>query len=148
MRQQAIEAIVSPVRASLERVDSHIHELEKARTGAYATLHEQVRSLLETQTLLRTETGKLVTALRTPGVRGRWGEVQLRRVVEMAGMLDHCDFTTQSTSSYDDVRIRPDLLVMGAHGHRRLQDLIFVFLNRNAPEGAVLPPSPTRTIAG
>jgi len=111
MRQQAIEAIVSPVRASLERVDSHIHELEKARTGAYATLHEQVRSLLETQTLLRTETGKLVTALRTPGVRGRWGEVQLRRVVEMAGMLDHCDFTTQSTSSYDDVRIRPDLLV-------------------------------------
>ena len=111
MRQQAIFAMVAPVRASLEKVDSQIQELEKARSGAYAALHEQVRSLLETQAQLRAETGKLVTALRTPGVRGHWGEIQLRRVVEMAGMLDHCDFVTQATIGSDDVRIRPDLLV-------------------------------------
>jgi len=111
MRQQAIVAMVTPVRASLEKVDSKIQELEKARSGAYAALHEQVRSLLETQAQLRAETGKLVTALRTPGVRGHWGEIQLQRVVEMAGMLDHCDFVTQSTIGSDDVRIRPDLLV-------------------------------------
>jgi DNA recombination protein RmuC len=111
MRQQAIFAMVTPVRASLDKVDSQIRELEKARSGAYASLHEQVRSLLETQAQLRAETGKLVTALRTPGVRGHWGELQLRRVVEMAGMLDHCDFVTQTTVGSEDVRIRPDLLV-------------------------------------
>jgi len=71
MRQQAIVELVAPVRNSLDKVDSQIQELEKARAGAYAALHEQVRGLLETQTQLRAETGKLVTALRTPGVRGR-----------------------------------------------------------------------------
>src|SRR5689334_13993254 len=110
-RQQAIGEIVAPVRASLEKVDSHIQELEKARAGAYAGLHEQVRSLIETQANLRTETAKLVTALRSPSARGNWGEVQLRRVVEMAGMLDHCDFVTQATLFSDEGRLRPDLQV-------------------------------------
>ena len=76
LRQQAIAAMVSPMRASLDKVDTRIQELEKARAGAYAALHEQVRSLTETQSHLRTETGKLVTALRTPSARGRWGEIQ------------------------------------------------------------------------
>ena len=111
MRQQAIVELVAPVRDSLDKVDSKIQELEKARAGAYAALHEQVRGLAETQTQLRAETGKLVTALRTPGVRGRWGEIQLRRVVEMAGMLDHCDFVTQAAVDSEEGRLRPDLLV-------------------------------------
>jgi len=111
LRQQAIGELVAPVRVSLDKVDSKIQELEKARAGAYAALQEQVRSLIETQSQLRSETGKLVTALRTPGVRGNWGEMQLRRVVEMAGMLDHCDFTAQTTLLGEEGRLRPDLLV-------------------------------------
>ena len=111
LRQQAIVELVAPVRDSLDKVDSKIQELEKARAGAYAALHEQVRGLAETGTQLRAETGKLVSALRTPGVRGRWGEIQLRRVVEMAGMLDHCDFLTQAAVASEEGRLRPDLLV-------------------------------------
>jgi len=110
-RQQAIVELVTPVRASLEKVDYKIQELEKARAGAYAALNEQVRSLVETQQQLRSETSRLVTALRTPGVRGHWGEMQLRRVVEMAGMLDHCDFFSQATLQSEEGRLRPDLLV-------------------------------------
>jgi DNA recombination protein RmuC len=111
LRRQAIAEMVTPVRASLDKVDLKIQELEKSRAGAYAALSEQVRSLLETQGQLRTETSKLVTALRTPSVRGHWGEIQLRRVVEMAGMLDHCDFVTQTVLASDEGRLRPDLLV-------------------------------------
>ena len=111
LRQQAIADIVTPVRASLEKVDSKIQELEKTRAGAYAALHEQVRGLLDTQAQLRSETGKLVTALRSPSARGRWGEIQLKRVVEMAGMLSHCDFVTQTTIGSDEGRLRPDLVV-------------------------------------
>jgi DNA recombination protein RmuC len=111
MRQQAIVELVAPVRNSLDKVDSQIQELEKARAGAYAALRVQVSDLGETQSQLRAETGKLVTALRTPGVRGRWGEIQLRRVVEMAGMLDHCDFVTQAAVTSEEGRLRPDLLV-------------------------------------
>jgi len=110
-RQQAIQELVAPVRTSLDHVDARIRELESARAGAYAALQEQVRSLVETQQQLRSETGRLVTALRTPNVRGNWGELQLRRVVEMAGMLDHCDFYAQTTVAGDEGRLRPDLLV-------------------------------------
>jgi DNA recombination protein RmuC len=111
LRERAIAELVTPVRDSLEKVDARIQDLEKARAGAYSALHEQVRGLLETQAHLRAETGRLVTALRTPATRGHWGEIQLRRVVEMAGMLDHCDFAAQATVISADGRIRPDLLI-------------------------------------
>ena len=111
LRRQAVADLVRPVRESLEKVDSKMQELETARTGAYAALAEQVRALLETQAQLRAETSKLVTALRAPSVRGRWGEMQLKRVVEMAGMLEHCDFYSQPSASAEEGRLRPDLLV-------------------------------------
>jgi len=111
LRRQAVADLVAPVRASLDKVDQKIQELEKARAGAYAGLNEQVRALTEGQTQLRGETGKLVNALRSPSARGRWGEIQLRRVVEMAGMLEHCDFSSQATLFGDEGRLRPDLLV-------------------------------------
>jgi DNA recombination protein RmuC len=111
LRQQAIADLLRPVRESLEKVDGNIHALETARAGAYAELSEQVRALAATQTQLRADTGKLVTALRTPGVRGRWGEMQLQRVVEMAGMLEYCDFFSQPAAVSEDGRQRPDLLV-------------------------------------
>lgn len=111
LRQKSIEGLVKPIRDTLSQVDVRIQDLEKQRVEAYAGLTQQVRQLMGEQGELRRETGKLVTALRRPSVRGRWGEIQLKRVVELAGMLDHCDFTEQTSVSTEDGRFRPDMVV-------------------------------------
>ena len=110
-RQKAVEHLVAPIQDSLNKVDEKIQQIEKNRNTAYDTLTVQVQSLIGTQEQLRTETGNLVKALRAPSVRGRWGEIQLRRVVEIAGMLPFCDFAEQETLNTSEGRLRPDLIV-------------------------------------
>lgn len=110
-RQRSIEEVVQPLKESLIKVDQQVQAIEKERIGAYSTLTEQVASLSRTQRELHQETANLVKALRAPVVRGRWGEIQLKRVVEMAGMLDHCDFFEQSSFEGGNGRLRPDLIV-------------------------------------
>jgi DNA recombination protein RmuC len=122
-KEQAVEHLVAPLKESLQKVDGKLQELEVARKGAYSSLAEQVRQLTETQKELRSETGNLVSALRDrPNVRGRWGEIQLRRVVEMAGMLEHCDFETQAHVATEDGRLRPDLIVQLPGGKKVVVD--------------------------
>jgi len=110
-RQLAIGELVAPVKTSLEKFELQIQGIEKSRIDAYATLTEQVRAMAVAQGALREETGNLVKALRAPQTRGRWGELQLKRVVEMAGMLDHCDFFEQASTTTEDGRLRPDMIV-------------------------------------
>ena len=110
-RQQAIDALVGPVKASLDKVDEKILALEKAREHAYGEIRQQFTQMAEAQSQLRMETAALVKALRQPHVRGRWGEIQLRRVVEMAGMMMHCDFVEQASADGEDGKLRPDLIV-------------------------------------
>jgi DNA recombination protein RmuC len=110
-RQLAIGELVAPVRTSLEKFEQQIQGIEKSRIDAYATLTEQVRAMADAQGALRLETGNLVKALRAPQTRGRWGELQLKRVVEMAGMLDHCDFFEQESTNTEEGRLRPDMVV-------------------------------------
>jgi DNA recombination protein RmuC len=122
-KEQAVEHLVGPLKESLQKVDGKLQELEVARKGAYSSLAEQVRQLTETQKELRSETGNLVSALRDrPNVRGRWGEIQLRRVVEMAGMIEHCDFETQAHVATEDGRLRPDLIVQLPGGKKVVVD--------------------------
>ena len=110
-RQQAIDALVAPVHESLERVDKKLREVEIQRQGHYSALTQQLEHISASHQKLQDETQNLVQALRTPTVRGRWGEIQLKRVVELAGMLAHCDFYEQRTAESDEGRVRPDLIV-------------------------------------
>jgi DNA recombination protein RmuC len=134
-RQQAIEALLGPITQSLHRLDGQLRTVEKEREAAYAGLREQVGAMHRTSEQLQLETRQLVTALRAPQVRGRWGELQLERIVELAGMVEHCDFSRQVSatdgSGDDDAVVRPDLVVHLAGGKH-------IVLDAKVPFGAYL----------
>jgi DNA recombination protein RmuC len=115
--QEAVARAVAPLHETLRRYEQRVAELERDRVDAYAELREQVRSMGAVSGELRTETKQLVAALRAPQVRGRWGEHQLRRIVEAAGLLEHCDFAEQVTAATDAQGVRPDMVVR-LHGGR------------------------------
>ena len=110
-RQKAMGELVEPINKALHSMDGKLQEIEKERHGHYARLTEQLKAVGAAHEKLHAETSNLVRALRSPSVRGRWGEIQLKRVVEMAGMLEYCDFTEQETLAADGGRLRPDLIV-------------------------------------
>ncbi|MEZ4334977.1 MAG: DNA recombination protein RmuC [Myxococcota bacterium] len=110
-REAAVEALVRPMREALARVDTKLQQVETARQGHHQALTQHLELMTRSSRLLERETRNLAQALRTPQARGRWGELQLRRVVELAGMLEHCDFAEQATLEADAQRGRPDLIV-------------------------------------
>lgn len=111
-REKAVEGLVKPIRDALQRSENQINELEKARSQAYGGIAEQLANMQQTTTALQKETRNLITALRRPEVRGQWGEITLRRLVEMAGMVEHCDFIEQETiRGSDGDLLRPDLVI-------------------------------------
>lgn len=121
-RQQAINELVKPLAESLGRYDEQIRHLEQSRQAAYGGLDQHLKSLAESQQRLQQETGNLVNALRAPAVRGRWGEITLKRVAELAGMVAHCDFVEQESVTVDDGRLRPDMVVQLPGGRQIIVD--------------------------
>ncbi len=123
LAEMKLTSYVKPLKDSLEKVDGQVRTLEQARQHAFGALKQELATMREGQERLRSETGNLVTALRAPHVRGRWGEVQLKRVVEAAGMLEHCDFVLQSTTrDGEGALLRPDLVVNLPGGKRVVVD--------------------------
>ena len=121
-KHQAIDQLFSPVKEALTKLDTGMRHLEKERKGDHESLKEQMRTLIDTEKLLRKETSSLVKALRSPIARGRWGEIQLKRVVELAGMLSHCDFFEQEIGQDEEARLRPDLIVRLPGGRQVIID--------------------------
>ena len=110
-RHKALESIVEPLRESLTRVDSKLQEVEKGRVSTQAQLGEQMRALTQAQQMLQTETSRLASALRSPNVRGQWGELQLRRVLENAGLIEGSHYEIKESIQTEDGRLTPDALV-------------------------------------
>ena len=111
-RKKAIDGLVAPLKESLDKYEKQVIEMEKSRESAYGRLDEQLKNLAGTNQQLQKETGSLVTALRSPQVRGRWGEMTLRRTAELAGMVEHCDFVEQESMTTDEGKQqRPDMIV-------------------------------------
>ncbi|NND82302.1 MAG: DNA recombination protein RmuC [Gammaproteobacteria bacterium] len=110
-REQSIENLLQPIRQSIQQTDEQLRKLDKQREVSEARLGEQINNLLSSHASLQSETRNLVTALRRPEVRGQWGELTLKRLVELAGMSEHCDFQQQVSVQTDDGLLRPDLIV-------------------------------------
>ena len=110
-RELAMENLVKPIREALDKSERQVQQMEQARSEAYGALSQQIESLAESQKHLQGETRNLVTALRRPEVRGQWGEITLKRLVELAGMIDHCDFYEQEHTATDEGAMRPDMIV-------------------------------------
>jgi DNA recombination protein RmuC len=121
-RRIAVETLVNPLKEALGKVETQLQTVEKDRASAYSALKTQVEQMQSTSEQLRMETATLVNALRAPQVRGRWGEMQLRRVVEAAGMVEHCDFVEQETTTTEDGVLRPDMVVKIAGGKQVVVD--------------------------
>jgi DNA recombination protein RmuC len=121
-RAQAIGKLLDPVAATLQRVEGQLRTVEKERESAYAGLREQVTAMRSSSERLQDETKQLVNALRAPQVRGRWGELQLERIVQLAGMVEHCDFSTQVVAQGEDGGVRPDVVVHLAGGKQVVVD--------------------------
>jgi len=110
-RQTAIDNLVAPIRDTLERARAELREIEQKREASFGSLSEQLRLLAESEQHLRQQTSHLVNALKRSDVRGRWGEMTLKRLVELAGMVEHCDFSEQVSVQSDDGALRPDMIV-------------------------------------
>src|SRR6266446_3559883 len=121
-RKKAIENLLAPMATTLEQVDRELKESERRRVESGAELMQRIASLDTTGQDLRGQPARLVDALKRPGVRGRWGELQLKRVVELAGMVEHCHFTEQQTIEGDEGRIRPDVIVQLPGGKHVIVD--------------------------
>jgi len=121
-RQEAIDNMVKPMRESLEKYQKLVQDMNKEHTGQFTSLQDQVKSLLESEKNLKDETGKLVHALSAPKTRGNWGELTLKRVVELAGMVEHVDFVEQESVSTGKSRLQPDMIVNLPSGRRIVVD--------------------------
>lgn len=121
-RQQAIDSLVKPLQDSLHRYDDQLRQLEQSRQAAYGGLDQHLKLLAESQQRLQSETGNLVKALRAPAIRGQWGEITLKRVAELAGMVAHCDFFEQESITVDGGRFRPDMVVQLPGGRQIIVD--------------------------
>ena len=122
-REQAVENLVKPIRETLEKTEQRLREMEKERRESYGMLNKHLETLTRSQQLLQDETRNLVQALRRPEVRGQWGELTLRRLVELAGMVEHCDFYQQEHTSTEDGTIRPDMVIRMPDGREIVVDV-------------------------
>jgi len=121
-RQQAIEGLIKPLNEALQRYETQIASMERARQSAYGGLDQHLKTLAQAHERLQQETGNLVKALRSPQVRGQWGEITLKRVAELAGMVEHCDFREQETVQGETGRLRPDMIIQLPAGRQIVVD--------------------------
>ena len=127
----SIQHLVDPIRDALAKTEAQIRDIEKDRLASFGVLSQQIRGMMHDQTALRSETGRLASALRTPGIRGQWGELSLRRIAELSGMVEHCDFVEQTQRSNSDRTIRPDMVI-------RMPDSREMIVDAKAPMDAYL----------